>query len=217
MLTPTDPTIAPPHIRLSAQMVRYYIDHPPPPCHAACSIPSVQTIDELMVEKCQPGDVVLFDRRCECCASGPAAALGCLLGKAFLCDDEDGTRSVEGGKYEHCGEFLLELLRPDRPGFGFMMALSSFCRTPRNFPFREVQILKHPPTYRSNFWCVQELSFPDNRRRRAPNMTPPTSASSRRPPDPAWPVDPSSRDWKCPDPAPSYCCHSRARANDGTR
>ncbi|KAL3771469.1 hypothetical protein ACHAW5_006152 [Stephanodiscus triporus] len=66
-------------------------------------IPSVQTIDDLLVEKCQPGDVVLFDRRCECCASGPTAALGCLIGKAFLCDEEDGTRSVERGSYEHCG------------------------------------------------------------------------------------------------------------------
>ena len=56
-----------------------------------------------MVEKCQPGDVVLFDRRCECCASGPSAAIGCLLGKAFLCEEEDGTRSVENGSYEHCG------------------------------------------------------------------------------------------------------------------
>ena len=70
----------------------------------ACSIPSVQTIDDLMVEKCQPGDVILFDRRCECCAAGPAAAAGCLLGKAILCDESDGTPSVEGGSYEHCGE-----------------------------------------------------------------------------------------------------------------
>ena len=28
-------------------------------------VPNVQTIDDLMVEKCQPGDVILFDRRCE--------------------------------------------------------------------------------------------------------------------------------------------------------
>lgn len=66
-------------------------------------IPSVQTIDDLMVEKCQPGDVILFDRRCECCASGFAAAIGCLLGRAILCEEEDGTRSVESGSYEHCG------------------------------------------------------------------------------------------------------------------
>mmetsp|Transcript_11330 Transcript_11330/g.20833 ORF Transcript_11330/g.20833 Transcript_11330/m.20833 type:complete len:315 (+) Transcript_11330:56-1000(+) len=66
-------------------------------------IPSVQTIDDLMVEKCQPGDIILFDRRCECCASGAAAAMGCLVGKAILCEEEDGTRSVERGSYEHCG------------------------------------------------------------------------------------------------------------------
>ena len=71
------------------------------------SIPSVQTIDELMVEKCQPGDVILFDRRCECCASGPAAAFACLLGKAILCEENDGTRSVERGSYEHCGKMNL--------------------------------------------------------------------------------------------------------------
>jgi hypothetical protein len=60
-----------------------------------------------MVEKCQPGDVILFDRRCECCASGPSAALACLLGKTILCEEEDGTRSVESGRYEHCGELQM--------------------------------------------------------------------------------------------------------------
>lgn len=66
-------------------------------------IPSVQTVDDLMVEKCEPGDVILFDRRCEKCASGAAAAMACLLGKTLLCEEEDGTRSVESGRYEHCG------------------------------------------------------------------------------------------------------------------
>mmetsp|Transcript_3105 Transcript_3105/g.4781 ORF Transcript_3105/g.4781 Transcript_3105/m.4781 type:complete len:324 (-) Transcript_3105:108-1079(-) len=77
-------------------------------------IPSVQTIDDLMVEKCQPGDVVLFDRRSECCAAGFSAALGCLLGKTILCDEEDGTRSVERGSYEHCGVVVPGL--SDAPG-----------------------------------------------------------------------------------------------------
>lgn len=67
-----------------------------------------------MVEKCQPGDVILFDRRCECCASGFSAALGCLLGKTLLCDEEDGTRSVERGSYEHCGIVVPGL--SDAPG-----------------------------------------------------------------------------------------------------
>ncbi|KAL3760976.1 hypothetical protein ACHAWU_009655 [Discostella pseudostelligera] len=66
-------------------------------------IPSVQTIDDLMVEKCQPGDVLLFDRRCDYCASGFVAAMACYVGKAILCEEDDGTRSVERGKYEHCG------------------------------------------------------------------------------------------------------------------
>lgn len=57
-----------------------------------------------MVEKCQPGDVLLFDRRCDYCASGFVAAMACYVGKAILCEEDDGTRSVERGKYEHCGE-----------------------------------------------------------------------------------------------------------------
>ena len=56
------------------------------------------------VEKCQPGDVLLFDRRCDYCASGFVAAMACYVGKAILCEEDDGTRSVERGKYEHCGE-----------------------------------------------------------------------------------------------------------------
>lgn len=67
-------------------------------------VPNVQTIDDLMVEKCKPGDVLLFDRRCEKCAAGPAAALSCLLGRALLCKEEKGqTRSVDSGAYDHCG------------------------------------------------------------------------------------------------------------------
>ena len=57
-----------------------------------------------MVEKCQPGDVILFYRRFECFQSEQAAAMACLLGKTILCEEEDGTRSVERGSYEHCGE-----------------------------------------------------------------------------------------------------------------
>ncbi len=62
-----------------------------------------------MVEKCQPGDVLLFDRRCDYCASGYVSALACLAGNAILCDEDDGTRSVERGKYEHCGESKMQL------------------------------------------------------------------------------------------------------------
>lgn len=69
-------------------------------------IPNVQTIDDLMVEKCQPGDVILFDRRCEKCAAGPGAALACVLGKTLLCGKDGGRmRAVDGGAYDHCGEF----------------------------------------------------------------------------------------------------------------
>ena len=70
-------------------------------------VPNVQTVDDLLVEKCQPGDVVLFDRRCDKCAAGPGAGLACILARALLCrDDPKETRSVEIGKFDHCGECI---------------------------------------------------------------------------------------------------------------
>uniref|UniRef100_A0A7R9Z800 Uncharacterized protein n=1 Tax=Pseudictyota dubia TaxID=2749911 RepID=A0A7R9Z800_9STRA len=67
-------------------------------------IPNVQTIDDLIVEKCKPGDVLLFDRRCHKCAAGPMAALSCLVARGLLCgEDKGGIRSVEVGSFDHCG------------------------------------------------------------------------------------------------------------------
>jgi hypothetical protein len=68
-------------------------------------VPNVQSVDDLLVEKCRAGDVVLFDRRCERCAAGPLAALACLTGRSILCNDTDPmqTRSVETGKFDHVG------------------------------------------------------------------------------------------------------------------
>mmetsp|Transcript_12204 Transcript_12204/g.22884 ORF Transcript_12204/g.22884 Transcript_12204/m.22884 type:complete len:310 (-) Transcript_12204:36-965(-) len=72
-------------------------------------VPNVQTIDDLMIEKCKPGDVILFDRRCHKCAAGPVAALSCFLGKSFLCDGDGdggktrGVKTVETGSFDHCG------------------------------------------------------------------------------------------------------------------
>mmetsp|Transcript_25933 Transcript_25933/g.29128 ORF Transcript_25933/g.29128 Transcript_25933/m.29128 type:complete len:326 (+) Transcript_25933:67-1044(+) len=65
-------------------------------------IPSVQTIDDLMIERCRPGDILLFDRRWEHCATGPLAALVCLLGRTLLCTN-DPNRSMTEGKFDHCG------------------------------------------------------------------------------------------------------------------
>ena len=68
-------------------------------------VPNVQTIDNLLVEKCQPGDVILFDRHCHKCASGQVAALSCWVGLSLLCENDGKMRSVEAGAYDHCGEF----------------------------------------------------------------------------------------------------------------
>lgn len=70
-------------------------------------IPNVQTIDDLMIERCRPGDVLLFDRRWENCAAGPLAALVCVLGRRFLCFD-DNSKSIAEGKFDHCGKFSFQ-------------------------------------------------------------------------------------------------------------
>lgn len=67
-------------------------------------VPNIQTVDDLLIEKCQPGDVVVFDRRCDRCASGPLAALSCITGRSLLCGkDYSGERAVEIGLYDHIG------------------------------------------------------------------------------------------------------------------
>ena len=67
-------------------------------------LPNVQTVDDIMVEKCRPGDIILFDRRPELCSAGPWAAVACMIGRALLCDDGDEqVRSVDNGKFDHCG------------------------------------------------------------------------------------------------------------------
>jgi len=67
-------------------------------------VPNVETVDDLMIEKCRPGDVVLFDRRCHNCAAGPMAAFSCIVGKQFLCDDRGRTnRLADIGSFEHVG------------------------------------------------------------------------------------------------------------------
>lgn len=71
-------------------------------------VPNVQTVDDLLIEQCRPGDVILFDRRCHACANGPMAAFSCIVGKTFLCDGVDtkkrvGNKVVEIGSFEHAG------------------------------------------------------------------------------------------------------------------
>jgi len=69
-------------------------------------VPNVQSIDDLMIEKCQPGDVVLFDRRCHNCAAGPIAAFACIVGKSFLCNEKGSggnNKLVDIGTFEHAG------------------------------------------------------------------------------------------------------------------
>jgi hypothetical protein len=71
-------------------------------------VPNLQTVDDLMIERCRPGDVLLFDRKWETCAAGPLAALVCMVGSAFLCF-EDPAKTVADGKFDHCGMYFSDI------------------------------------------------------------------------------------------------------------
>jgi hypothetical protein len=69
-------------------------------------VPGILTTDDMLLEKVKPGDVLLFDRRCEKCDAGPWAALGCITGRHFLCNDSKySARTVDSGKFDHMGEY----------------------------------------------------------------------------------------------------------------
>lgn len=81
-------------------------------------IPGQQTVDDFLIEKCRPGDVLLFDRRWETCASGPLAALACLATKAFLTGGESGvSRSVDNGNFDHIGIIVPGFVRQKHDEF----------------------------------------------------------------------------------------------------
>jgi hypothetical protein len=63
-------------------------------------VPNIQTI----VEKCQPGDVILFDPHCQ---KPPDRLWPCRGGwdSLFYAENDGKKRSIEAGAYEHCGEF----------------------------------------------------------------------------------------------------------------
>jgi hypothetical protein len=67
---------------------------------------SSDTYDYLITEKIQPGDVILFDRRCERCASSPWSALACIVSKQLLSGksgNDNYIRSIDTGRYNHIG------------------------------------------------------------------------------------------------------------------
>jgi hypothetical protein len=63
---------------------------------------SQDTYDFLITEKCKPGDVVLFDRRCERCAAGPWSSLSCLASRSLL-TNISAIGSIETGRFDHVG------------------------------------------------------------------------------------------------------------------
>ena len=90
-------------------------------------IPGQQTTDDFLIEKCRPGDVLLFDRRWETCASGPWAALACIVAKTFLChhyDDHHRLRSNNNniniateGQFDHMGIVVPGYIRSKQDEF----------------------------------------------------------------------------------------------------
>ena len=71
----------------------------------------MQSLDDLLMEKVMPGDILLFDRRCHLCQT-PLAALACLSNQKFLVGDDNndynnyGNNAVMGnnsGRFDHVG------------------------------------------------------------------------------------------------------------------
>jgi hypothetical protein len=62
------------------------------------------TYDYIISEKIQPGDVILFERRCENCVT-PWSALACLASKYCLTNlnDKNDVGSIDQGRYHHIG------------------------------------------------------------------------------------------------------------------
>jgi hypothetical protein len=67
------------------------------------------TFDMIISTKCLPGDVLLFDRKCEKCCASPWASFSCFAAKAILCTSSSSSsgdkymKSVESGSYDHIG------------------------------------------------------------------------------------------------------------------
>lgn len=72
---------------------------------------SQDTFDYLITNKCLPGDVILFDRRWERCATSPWAALSCWVAKSILCNigqysnskSDCYVKTIDTGSYDHIG------------------------------------------------------------------------------------------------------------------
>lgn len=80
---------------------------------------SQDVLDQILEDKCQPGDVILFDRRPQTCAAGPWAALACFVSKACLCDDQDkkAVRTVSEGRFDHVGVVVPGYIRTKADAF----------------------------------------------------------------------------------------------------
>jgi lysozyme family protein len=88
-------------------------------------IPTVQTLDEIMIDKIQPGDVLIFDRKCDKCAAGPLAAAACILSKAALCGQSNHAFSDNSStQLDHVGVVV--------PGFA-SVSKNSKQQTQRSF------------------------------------------------------------------------------------
>ena len=69
-------------------------------------ISGVQTTDERIIEKIHPGDIILFDRRCDKCAAGALSALHCMASKRLLCRPDTpsaSTLATHGSSFDHVG------------------------------------------------------------------------------------------------------------------
>ena len=135
-------------------------------------IPNVQTVDDIMIDKCLPGDVVLFDRRCYKCAASPLAALSCTINKKALCNITSSMnyhRAVEAGNYDHVGVIV-----PGRNEFDPLEILEA---TPSGIVSRP--LLTRIEMSQSRTITVLPMSIPTERNYRQEGEMSPQTRSAR--------------------------------------
>lgn len=143
------------------------------------------TMDEIMIEKhCQPGDVIVFDRRCETCATSPWAALACFASQQFLCSSSstfgDSSDKKNGHRcFNHMGLIVPGYIRSRHDAHDATNLLLLEATPSDGIVARPLlQRLEHSQA--RSVWLLQ-LACPGEQRRTSTNSTEQESSSSQPP------------------------------------
>ena len=144
------------------------------------------TYDYLIAEKCQAGDVILFDRRCERCVT-PWAALACSIAKLCLTNatiTDRNIRSIDSGRYDHVGLIVPGQVDPKRRAEAYNATnLLLLEATPKGVVARPLKERLEQSTAHSvlllQLCCPGEQRNNTNNNNHEPEVTPTLKAAQR--------------------------------------